>query len=207
MAIAKPSYATLKDNIVTILSAVSTADSVGDTSRSFIVERDRWRPWIENQHEVALVNVMVDSARVEPGSGSRRYHSYRFIVHIDMYVLGAAVEQTDEDTGTVTLTPSDKKAADRLDLLIAQVQWGITQMVSCDLGFTPGTIDVKPPTLQIYNQEGAQDIGNYAPARWMLEVIFPFYPADNGTITEMTELNVTFKETLESWGIKYVYGT
>lgn len=207
MPVAMPSYATLKNNIVTILQAVSTADSTTDASRAFIVERDRWRPWIENQQEVSLVNVMVDSARVEPGSGSRRYHSYRFIVHLDMYVLGTAVEQTDEDTGTVTLTPSDKDAADSLDLLIAQVQYGITQMIACDLGFTPGTIDVKPPTLQIYNQEGAQDSGNYAPARWTLEVILPFYPADNGTVTEMTELNVTFKETLENWGIKYVYGT
>lgn len=122
MAIAKPSYATLKDNIVTILSAVSTADSVGDTSRAFIVERDRWRPWIENQQEVSLVNVMVDSARTEPGGG-QKYHPYRFVINIDMYVLGTAVEQTDEDTGTVTLTPADKDAADRLDLLIAQVQW------------------------------------------------------------------------------------
>ena len=83
MAIAKPDYATLKDNIVTILSAVSTADSVGDSSRAFTVERDRWRPWIENQHEVALVNVMVDSARTEPGGG-QKYHPYRFIINIDI---------------------------------------------------------------------------------------------------------------------------
>lgn len=150
---------------------------------------------------------MTTGARVEPGGGSRRYHTYRFTVNIDMYVLGTALEQTDSETGTVTLTPVDRKAADRLDLLVAQVQYGLTKMSTCDFGFTVGTIDAKPPTLQIYNQDGAQETGNYAPARWTLEVVLPFYPEDDGTTVAMTELNLTFKQTLESWGIKYVYGT
>ena len=206
MPVAMPSYATLKNNIVTILQAVSTADSATDANRAFIVERDRWRPWIENQHEVALVNVMVDSARVEPNGGTRRYHTYRVSVNIDMYVLGTATEQTDEDTGTVTLTPADKKAADRLDLLIAQVQYGLTKMSTCDFGFSAGTIRPEAPTLQIYNQDGAQETGNYAPARWTLEVVLPFYPSDDGTTVAISELNLTFKQALEDMGLKYVYG-
>lgn len=206
MAVVVPAYSTLKTNLVNILKAVSTADSITDASRAFDVYSDRWRPWLQDEQEKALVNVVVSDARLEPGSG-QKYHAYRFTVNFDLYVLGGHEEQTDADTDVVTTIEADKKAAERLDLLVAQVQYGITRLSQYDFGFAPGLVVKTPPSLQLYDQEGEQETGNYATARWSMEVILPFYPADDGTTVAITELNIAFKDALESMGIKYTYGT
>ncbi len=204
MAVSRPAYSTLKKNIVTILQEVATAEAEANASRAFVVQRDRWRPWIENQQSVALVNVMVDSITPAPGGGTKQYTPDRVTVNIDMYVLGTEQDQVSA-LGVHTLVPVDEVAADRLDLLIAQVRFGLTRMLRQDFGFAAGQIGrVIGMNLQLYPQEGTQDSGNYAPARWSFTVDLPFYAEDDGPTVDMEEMNVTFQAD-EPWGLKYTW--
>lgn len=204
MAIARPAYNTLKKNIVTILQEVATTETIVSPSRAFSVSRDRWRPWIENQRSTALVNVMVDTIIPTSGGGTRFYKPEHVNINVDMYVLGTDEDQLASD-GTVTLVPCDEVAADRLDLLVAQVHFGLTRMIRCDYGFPAGKIGTGfPLSLNMYPQEGDQESGNYAPARWSLAVDLPYYAEDDGATVALTELNVSF-DAVEPWGLKYTY--
>lgn len=205
MAVAMPGYATLKANIVTVLKETATAENAIDTYRNFVVEQDRWRPWLEKQQGVALVNVMVDNLSSASG-GSHHNVTDRVSVNIDMYVLGTTEEQTDSETDIMTLVPCDTVAAARLDLLVAQVRHAISRMKNSDLGFSAGIISRNiSASLNIYNQEGADNTGCYAPARWTLNVDMAYTPDDDATVTAITELNLNWKDTLESWASKYTY--
>ena len=204
MAVARPTYSTLKKNIVTILQEVATAEAIVSASRAFTVQRDRWRPWIENQQSVALVNVMVDSVSPAAGGGTKFYTPDHVTVNIDMYVLGTEQDQVSA-LGVHTLVPVDEVAADRLDLLIAQVRFGLTRMLRQDFGFAAGKIGrAIGMNLTLYPQEGSQDAGNYAPARWSFTVDLPYYAEDDGATVAIEELNVSF-DAAEPWGLKYTY--
>ena len=211
MAVAIPLHATLKANIVTALQEVATAEKAVNAYRDFVVTHDRWRPWIENQQGVALVNVMVDSVK-SGGGGSRQNITDLISVNIDMYVLGTHEEQTstdpETDLETTTLVPIDEAAAARLDLLTAQVRHAITRMKNGDLGFSAGKIvpNFGAATLTIYTQEGEDSTGNYAPARYSFDVSANYTPADDSATVALTEINLAFNEALEDWGTRYVYG-
>jgi hypothetical protein len=201
-AIALPAWATLKTNIVAILRAVAAEEAAVDARRNFRVSNSRWRPWIESQQNVALVNVMIDA--VEPDttrSGTRRYKTDLVTVNLDLYALGTYEEQAG------VLTPADEVAALRLDLLAAQVRSAITRMKNTDLGFTTGSCDSLGvvATLQIYSQEREESIGQYAPARWTFAVAMPYYPEESTDGVALSELNIEFSRALESWGLKYSY--
>lgn len=207
MAVDAPDYATVKANIVTILKAVATAENAVSTGRNFQVVRDMSQSWISSQQNKALVNVRLDSINPE-GGGTRHFTQDRVSFYIDLYVLGTAEEQTDEATGDVTLFPADQEAADRLDLLVAQVRYGITKMSTEALGMTVGQCDshALKARLQIYDQDGSQDTGCYAPARFSFDVSIPYNPADDGPTVAVSEINVKFDESIEKWSLKYVYG-
>ena len=205
MAVAMPGFSTLKANIVTALREVATAENAVSTARNFIVTQDRWRPWIENQQSVALVNVMVDNVS-SSGGGSHFNVTDRISVNIDMYVLGTYDEQVSAGSGAITLTPADEIAAARLDLLTAQVRHAISRMKNSDLGFAAGQVSRNiSASLTIYSQEGEEATGNYAPARWTLTVDMAYEPDDDAAATEITELNLTWKDALESWASRYTY--
>lgn len=210
MPVSMPVHATLKANIVAALREVATAEKSVSPYRDFVVTHDRWRPWIENQQGVALVNVMVDSVK-SGGGGSRQNITDLISVNIDMYVLGTHEEQTtiDQATGleTMTLVPIDEAAAARLDLLTAQVRHAITRMKNGDLGFSAGQIipNFGAATLTIYTQEGEDSTGNYAPARYSFDVTAAYLPADDAATAAITEINLEFNEALEAWGSKYIY--
>ena len=61
MAILPPLCSTLKTNIVTELTAIAVEEKAEDVGRDFLVQKDRWRPWIEAQQNTPLVNVMVQT--------------------------------------------------------------------------------------------------------------------------------------------------
>ena len=194
-AIAYPAWYTLKSNLVAILQAVATEEATIDAGRNFEVHADRWRPWIENQQSTAMVNVGVET--VEPGGGgSRRYKEDLVSVYVDMYALS-----TYQDQGG-TLYPADELAAKRLDLLTAQVRSALTRLANADFGFTSGTIgtgDVQM-ALSLYSQEREEATGQYAPARWTLQVKLPYVPLDSDTV-DMTELNVD----LQQFAVKFTF--
>ena len=206
MAVAYPSWYSVQTGIISALEKVATEENSIDEARNFIVSRDRWRPWIENQQNVALVNVMIEN--VSPGGGgTRRYTQDRVTINIDCYVLGTTEEQTNEGTGAVTLTPADEYAAARLHLLVAQARHAITRMSEQDFGLAAGTIDTGAlkASVQIYNQEGDESTGSYAPARISLEVVLPFEPSDDGVAVDITDAQIKFKQTIESWFVKHSY--
>ena len=206
MAVAYPAWYNVQTGIISALEKVATEENAIDESRNFIVSRNRWRPWIEKQQSVALVNVMIESIRPN-GGGTRRYTQDAVTINIDCYVLGTAEEQTDEESGDITLTPADEFAAARLHLLVAQARHAITRMSEQDFGLVAGTIDTSAlkANIQIYNQEGDDSIGSYAPARVSFELTLPFEPADDVATAALTDGSVEFAQTIESWFVKHNY--
>ena len=206
MAVAYPAWYAVQTGIISALEKVATEENAFDTARNFVVSRDRWRPWIENQQNVALVNVMIEN--ISPGGGgTRRYTQDRVTINIDCYVLGTTEEQTDEGTGDITLTPADEFAAARLHLLVAQARHAITRMSEQDFGLAAGVIDTGAlkATVQYYNQEGDDTTGSYAPARISFEVSLPFEPSDDDTEVVITDAWVEFTQAIESWFVKHSY--
>lgn len=199
-----PLWTPLKANIKTILEAIATEETIVSAARNFIVEKDRWRVWVEEQQKIALVNILVQTVGTNVDrSGSRRNTLNDINVMIDMYALGEAGE----------ILPADEVAADRLDLLVAQVREGLTRLKESDFGFDVdselgflidrGDTDF---TLTYYDQENEQSAGQYAPARWTFAVQMPFIPTDNNDEIDLTEINVSVKdETLEQYALRFTY--
>ena len=187
-----PLWTTLKTNIVTILEAIATEETIVNVSRNFLVQKDRWRPWIEAQQGKALVNIMVSTVGTNTDrSTNRRNILDDVVVNIDMYALGKAGE---------TL-PADGVAADRLDLLIAQVREGLTRLKESDFLFTEDPDNGFPIdrqetnfNLTYYDQENEQSSGQYAPARWSFTVQLAFIPTDNNDYNDLDELNINMQQ-------------
>jgi hypothetical protein len=208
MAIALPAYNTLKKNIVTILNELSALEITAGND-GFTAERDRYRSWPYTETMTARVNVMVQNAT--PSSGGSHIHTdYRFTVNVDMYVIGGcAAEEVGEVEGeeVVTLTPANIVASERLDLLVSQCQFALTQLAEHDFGFTAGMIGraSKGMTLTINNQGDDQTVGTFAPARWSFDVILPYTASDNGTTFNLTDLTITMEKVLEDIRLEYSY--
>ncbi len=200
--ISYPLWFTLKDNIKTILKTIATEETIIDSARNFSVEKDRWRPWVEEQQSIPLVNIMVQAVGINtPRSSNRRNTLDDVTINIDMYALGEAGE----------VLPPDEVAAKRLDLLIAQVREGLTRLAQTDFGFEKDPdfgflIDRENAdfTLTYYDQENEQATGQYAPARWTLIIQLAFIPTDNNIYNELTELNVSL-EDLTEFSLKFTY--
>ncbi len=200
--ISYPLWFTLKDNIKTILETIATEETIIDSARNFSVEKDRWRPWIEEQQSVPLVNIMVQTVNTNTERSSNRRNSLDDVaVNIDMYALGEAGE----------VLPPDEVAAKRLDLLIAQVREGLTRLAQTDFGFEkdpdfgfPIDRENADFSLTYYDQENEQATGQYAPARWTLIVQLAFIPTDNNTYNALTELHVSL-EDLTDFSLRFTY--
>lgn len=205
MAVAVPAYYTLKANLKTLLEEVATAEALVSAGRNFRVAVDMARPWVEKEHSTALVVVSLGSVE---GRGNKGYKSHDVTVNLDMYVLGLAEEQTDPETGAVTVLPSCETAAARLDLLTAQVEYAISRLKNYNLGFAEGEIARdQNTTLTYWSQENEMVTGQYAPARLSFNVHLSYTPVDDGPTVALSELNLTMKQALEDWAVKYTYGT
>jgi len=198
-----PLWVTLKTNIKTQLEAIATEENLVSPARNFIVTKDRWRPWLEAQQKVALVNIMVQTVGiVSERSTSRRATLDEVQLNVDMYALGEAGQ----------VLPVDEVAADRLDLLVAQVREGLTRLNTIDFGFTKDPDHGWPIerdnnfSLTYYDQENENVTGQYAPARWSFNVRSVFIPEDKREYLDLSELNVTVKdEMLEQYALKFNY--
>ncbi len=198
MAIDYPSWYALKTNIVAILQVIAAEEELAVPGRNFTVEKDRWRPWIEAQQTIPLVNVMVQGVAQDSGRSTARGPSTdEVVINVDMYALGKAGE---------TL-PADQEASQRLDLLVAQVREGLTRLDLIDFGFEEGAIDRSQNlTLTYYDQENETATGQYAPARWSMNISFPFDPQDEREYVDLSELNVSIPDELETiYAMKFNY--
>jgi hypothetical protein len=198
-----PLWVQLKTNIVTQLKAIATEETLVDAARNFKVYKDRWRMWIESQQNLSLVNVMVSNVGQNPEKSQHGGMSLDDIsVVVDMYAIGKAGE----------VLPPDEVAADRIDLLTAQVREGLTRLKKYDFGFSKDPDQGFPIyhesdfALTYYDQETEQATGQYAPARWSFTVSMPFIPTDNNDYVNLDELNVSVSdETLELYKLKFNY--
>lgn len=196
-----PLWTTLKENIVTALETIATEEKAVDTARDFEVHKDKFRPWIESAQSTAMVNVMVQNvSQSSDRSGSRKSSIDEVVILVDMYAIRGAGE---------TL-PADEDAAKRLDLLVAQVRAGLTRLAGQDFSmFDDGdpVIEVNGNlTLSIYDQATSEATGQYAPARWSMNVYMPYIPTDNSTTTALTELSISVSEDdLLSWSALFDY--
>jgi len=198
MAIDYPAWYQLKTNITAILKVIATEEETETPGRDFTVNKDRWRPWIESQQSIPLVNIMVQGVGQDSGrSSARACTTDDVVVNVDMYVVGKAGE----------IQPVDQQAAERLDLLVAQVREGLSRLDLIDYGFEMGKIDRSQNlTLTYYDQENEQSTGQYAPARWSFNVQFPFEPQDKTEYLDLTELNVSMPDDLETiYKLKFNY--
>jgi hypothetical protein len=203
-ALTQPIYNTIKKNLCSILDVVSAAE-VTAGNPGFTTERDRYRNWDVTETLKARVNILLASLAPESG-GSQRYTKYRATFNVDMYVLGGSTTEEVEDSIT-TLTPANIEAADRLDLLISQVQFGLTQLAAHDFGLPAGTIEraTKGINLTISNQGDDRSVGVFAPARWSIDVMIPYYASDNGSTANLTNLNITLNRAIEDMALQYTY--
>lgn len=197
-----PLWTQLKTNIVTLLEEVATEETLIDPARNFIVEKDRYRPWIEAQQTIPLVNVMVQNTDTNSGrSGNKSSTMDNVNVIVDMYAIGQAGE----------ILPADQVASDRLDLLTAQVREALTRLKERDYLFARTAnglvIDGNNNfSLTYYDQESEQATRQYAPARWSFTVQMPFVPTDNNNFADLTELNISVKQDdLVSFGARFNY--
>ena len=187
-----PLWTTLKTNIVTILEAIATEETLVDAGRNFLTQKDRWRPWIEAQQGTALVNIMVSTVGINTDRSSNRRNTLDdVVVNVDMYALGKAGE----------VLPADGVAASRLDLLIAQVREGLTRLKETDFGFSEDAefgfpIDREETNFNLtyYDQENEQSSGQYAPARWSFTVQLAFIPTDNNDYNDLEEFNINMQQ-------------
>ena len=123
-----PPWVQLKTNIVSILQIIAAEETIVDPARDFEVNKDRYRPWAEAQQTISLVNVMIQGMAQDSGTSSARHCSTDEVaVIVDMYALGNAGE----------ILPVDQEAANRLDLLVAQVREGLSRLDLIDFGFAP----------------------------------------------------------------------
>lgn len=198
-----PLWYQLKKNIVIQLEAIATEERAVAAARDFEVSVDRWRPFIEAQQKKALVNIMVNNVgQVSERSANRRSSLDDITINADMYAIGKGGE----------LLPADEVAADRLDLLVAQVREGLTRLTFSDFGFSLdsefGHIIDHSLNFQLnyFDQESQEATGQYAPARWSVNVSMPFIPVDDRTYEDLEELNVSVSdETLALYEMKFEY--
>ena len=82
-------------------------------------------------------------------------------------------------------------------------------MSAQDFGLEAGTIDTLAlkPKIQMYNQEGDESTGSYAPARIQIEVVASYEPADDADANELEVANMTFKQAIENWHTSHTYET
>lgn len=194
-----PLWTTLKTNIVTLLKAIAVEEALISEGRNFLTQKDRWRPWIEAQQGKALVNIMVSTVGTNTDrSSNRRNILDDVVVNIDMYALGKAGE----------VLPADGVAADRLDLLIAQVREGLTRLKDSDFDFDEDPdggfkIDRQETNFNLtyYDQENEQSSGQYAPARWSFTVQLAFIPTDNNEYNDLEELNIN----MQQFALRFTY--
>lgn len=202
-----PLWYTLKNNIKTILTAVAAEETLVSAGRNFEVSSNRFTPWLESQQNKALVNIMVQTVGLNADrSGSRRNGMDNITVILDMYALGRPVASGG------SYLPSDDVAADRLDLLVAQVREGLTRLNLQDFGFTPDPtyghmIDRNINfSLTYYDHENLESTGQYAPARWSFDVMMPFIPVDKREYPDLSELNITVKkDDLDNFAARFTY--
>lgn len=198
MAVEYPAWSTLKSNIVSILEVIAAEETLEDSDRDFTVGKDRYRPWIEPDQTKPLVNVMVQGVGQDSATSASRTNSTDEItVNVDMYAIGIAGEAL----------PVDEVAANRIDLLIAQVREGLTRLGQINFGFDTGKLYTNLNyTLTYYDQENQESAGQYAPARWSFTVKTPFTPADNNTYIDLEELNVDISDDLaELYSLQFKY--
>ncbi len=199
--ISYPVWTQLKENIKIALEAIATEEAAIDPGRNFDVQKDRWRPWIEAQQNIPIVNIMVQNVGPSDGT-SKKFYVDEIEVMVDMYVLGKAGE---------TL-PADELSALRLDLLTNQVREGLTRLASYDFGIFDPTTGVplieKMSSFRLigYDQEGEQNTGQYAPGRWTFSVRGGYIPTDDNDLPDLTEINIDVKEEdLDVWAVKFEY--
>lgn len=203
MAIDYPLWYTLKQNSSTQLKAIATEEAAISAGRDFEVSIDRWRPYIEAQHKKALVNIMVNTVnQASDRSANRRSSLDNIDIIFDMYAVGEAGE----------VLPVDEIAAMRLDLLVAQVREGLTRLTFSDFGFSKDVelghiIDHSLDfALNYFDQESQQATGQYAPARWSVNVQMPFIPTDDREYENLENLVVSVSdETLELFALNFEY--
>lgn len=203
MAIDYPLWTTLKANIVTALNEIATEEAAVSPARNFIVQQNRWRPWVEQQQKVALVNVLVQTVIQDGERSSARVSSLDNVtVFVDMYALGRG--------GSVL--PADEIASDRIDLLVNQVREGLYRLKNAYFNFPVDQADGPVIdsdldfTLTYYDQENEQTTGQYAPARWAFDVQLAYIPTDNNDYNNLEELNVSVKDdTLEAYSLRFEY--
>ena len=193
-----PPWAKLKTNTVGLLQIIAAEENIVDPARNFIAQKDRCTPWLESEQGTALVNVMIQSVGQDSGrSSARGCTTDNATLICDMYVLDEAGE----------ILPPDEIAANKLDLLVAQTREALTRLNTIDFGFEVGTIDRSNNlTLTYYSQESEQATGQYAPARWSMDVQFPFEPQDKTEYLSLEELNVSIPDDLaEIYALKFIY--
>ena len=189
-----------QQGIKTALEAVSTSQTAINPAYQFRVETNLYRPSIQDIQNQALVNILIDGYNPKNSTNSNVNHDVTFF--IDCYVLGQN-ENDVENPGS--LLPADQVAVERLQYLCAQVEYGLRNLqnyymdaIDSDL---INTVQRGKLGLKFFQVEDAMESNTpYAPARFTLNVTFPYSPADHDEV-DLTKIFVTAGE----WASQFDY--
>jgi len=179
------------------LQAVSDAQKAINPAYEFRVETNLYRPTIEQIEKTALANILI--AEVESDQSTDFSKNHKVTYNIDCYVRG---RNEDDPESPGSLVPADEVAVERLQYLCAQVEFGLTKLENYYMGLDSG--DVKPNDLTLtFNpvEDATEAATPYAPARFVLECMFPYVPQDLENLPPIEETFISLAE----WASRFIY--
>ena len=179
-----------QDSIKALLEVISTGQAAINPDYKFFVERNLYRPTIEdlteNNH---LVNILVGQV-VTDGLQGDFSKNHLVTYNVDCYVQGF----NEDDAGN--LVPADQAAVDRLTYLCAMVEFGLTKLANYYLKDDRFIDKIHPEALDLtFNPvDDASDAATpYAPARFAYVIKFPYEPQDLENLPLLEAAKATFQ--------------
>lgn len=194
-----PQYlsAIAQQGMVDLLRNISTLQTAINPDYEFKVEKNMYRPAIEDIQNQALVNILI--AQIIPKNSTDFDKTHTVTYHIDCYVRG----RNEDDPGNPgTLVPADEVAVERLIYLCSQVEFGLTGLETYYKGLSSGEIEPVNLSLNFNSVEDAEDAASpYAPARFTYICNFPYIPKDWENLPPIDETFIN----LSQWASRFTY--
>jgi hypothetical protein len=194
MIVEKPLYARAQDGIVEVLRKAAAAAADVSPALNFEVFENRFRPYIENAKNKAIVNVRIDKIDTDANQTSIHGRVHKVTYNVDMYAKGNSNNDEHEDS----------VAAERLLWLVAQVEQVIFALKNSNFGLATGEIvrSASDYSCQFYSQDSDESSSVYAPARITFSCFFPYAFKD---LEDLKVLDSIEANLLNDWSILLNY--
>jgi hypothetical protein len=190
-----------QESIEILLQVVSDAQAVINPAYGFAVEKNLFRPKIEDLTKTNhLANIIIGSV-VSDDAQSNFNKNHIVTYHIDCYSQG---KNTDDLDDPQLLVPADQSAVSRLLYLCAMVEYGLTSLSNFYLGNDALKNNVIPDKIDLeFNPvDDSRESGTpYAPARFKYVCKFPYEMQDLENLPNLTD---AFAD-VQTWATQILY--